>query len=123
MPQIGITVIDFVCSDTLDVWCVQEYCRNISVNARSVMFPFVFSHIYPNPVDANASIEYTVPKAGFVSIKIYDMSGREILTLVNEKKQKGKYKTEFQRKNLTGGTYLYRINVGTSSESKKFILK
>jgi hypothetical protein len=119
----SITVIDFSCPDTIDAWCVKEYCKGISVNIRSVLFPSVLSHIYPNPVNANASIEYTVPNAGFVSLKIYDTSGREIQTLVNEKKQKGKYKTEFQRKNLKGGAYLYRINVGTSSESKKFILK
>lgn len=90
---------------------------------RPTGISFSLFQIFPNPVSSNSSIEYTVPTTSSVSLKIYDMSGSEISTLVNEKKQNGYYKIEFYRKNLSAGTYLYRISVGDILETKKFVLK
>ncbi len=121
-----VKVIDFNCLQSLETWCQQKYCKGIpsAVNAFSAEANlFSLSQIYPNPVSSSASIEYTVPTKSFVSLKIFDMSGREISTLVNEKKQKGDYKIEFQRKGLPDGTYLYRIQTVNFVETKKFVLK
>jgi hypothetical protein len=122
-----VKVIDFNCSKALEKWCQQKYCKGInytSVNAFSAE-PILFSlsQINPNPATSNAGIEYTVPSKSFVSLKIYDISGREIRTLVNEKKQKGDYKIEFQRRGLPTGIYLYRIQIDDFTETKKFVLK
>jgi len=120
-------VIDFDCSQTLEKWCQQKYCEDKTITAVHIYSAkqnsFSLSAIYPNPVSSNASIEYTVPTKSFVSLKIYDISGREIRTLVNEKKQKGDYKIEFQRRDLPNGTYLNRIQIGDFTEMKKFVLK
>ncbi|MCD6354988.1 MAG: T9SS type A sorting domain-containing protein, partial [Prolixibacteraceae bacterium] len=92
-----VTVTDFTCSDSLKTWCQQKYCQDMAVGINRIQLPSSNSqfHIYPNPVELNASIEYNVPDAGLVSLKIYDLMGKELVSLVNEKKQKGLYKTEF----------------------------
>lgn len=122
----SITVIDFSCSDSIDEWCVQKYCNgiiNTTVNDYSnKQNSSSLSQIYPNPFHRTTNIEYTIPAESFVSLKIYDVSGRELTTLVNEKQQ-GHYKIEFDRRNLTNGIYFYRIHAGSFIETKKFVLK
>jgi len=120
----SVTVIGFKCSDSLETWCQQKYCENISVGSNRIQSTTLKSNIliYPNPVDSNANIEYTVPNTGLVSLKIYDLSGKEIISLINEKKQKGKYQLEFWRNNLNGGTYLVRLQTGNHRETKKIII-
>lgn len=98
------------------------------VNVNSSLLYHVPGHllehsIYPNPVYTNAHIEYKIPKEGKVSLKVYDLLGREICTLVNEKKRRGNYQIEFKRGNLLGGTYFYRLQAGNFSGVKKIILK
>jgi len=120
-----ITVIDFNCSDLLSTWCQQEYCERMTVVEinNTPLNTFHLSQNYPNPFNTTTIIEYTISKESYVSLKIYDISGREISTLVNGKKQKGYYKTELQRKGLPDGTYFYRIQIGDFAETKKFVLK
>jgi hypothetical protein len=120
-----VTVIDFNCSDSLGEWCQQKYCQDIYVSTNLIQSPTLNSHIhiYPNPIDSNANIKYTVPNTGFISLKIYDLTGKELISLVNEKKQKGLYQTEFYRKDLASGTYLCRIHAGAHKETKKIIFK
>jgi photosystem II stability/assembly factor-like uncharacterized protein len=77
---------------------------------------------YPNPFNPNTQIEYSVAEYGLVIIKVYDMLGGEVITLVNEKKPSGKYNVEFDGKNLPSGIYFYRMQAGKFSDTKKFIL-
>lgn len=122
-----VKVIDFNCSQSLEKWCKQKYCDGLT-NTAINDFPvkpnsFSLSQIYPNPVFSNSIIEYAVPIERFVSLKIYDLSGREINTLVHENKQNGNYKIEFNRQNLPAGSYLYKLSVGDVVEMRKFMLK
>ncbi len=77
---------------------------------------------YPNPFKSLTVIEYTIPKEASVSIKVYDSLGRVVTSLVDEKKQTGHYKIVFDRRNLSSGTYFYRIHAGDFVEIKKLIL-
>jgi len=77
---------------------------------------------YPNPFNPSTKIKYSIPESGRVIIKVFDMLGREIETLVNEEKSAGNYEAVFNAKNLASGTYIYRIFAGKFSRSKKFIL-
>ncbi len=77
---------------------------------------------YPNPFNPTTRIEYTIPIGSLVSLKVYDLLGREVTTLVNEKKQAGHYNIVFNGRNLSNGTYYYRINAGDFTETKKFVL-
>ena len=77
---------------------------------------------YPNPFKSLTVIEYTIPKEASVSIKVYDPLGRVVTSLVDEKKQTGHNKIVFDGRNLSSGTYFYRIHAGDFVEIKKLIL-
>ena len=77
---------------------------------------------YPNPFNPSTMIEYTLAKESFVRLKIYDVLGREIKTLVDEKESVGKHTVQFDASGLTSGIYFYRITAGGFSQSQKMIL-
>jgi hypothetical protein len=77
---------------------------------------------YPNPFNPVTRISYDIPKQGFVSIKIYDIIGKEIATLVNENKNPGTYVLEFDGSSFSSGTYIYRLESNGFIAAKKMIL-
>ena len=77
---------------------------------------------YPNPFNPTTTIQYVISSEQFVSLKIYDILGKEVATLVNSRKAIGNYKVNFNASNLTSGVYFYRIQAGNFTETKKFIL-
>lgn len=77
---------------------------------------------YPNPFNPRTKITYSVAQKIFVSLKVYDLFGKEIVTLVNEEKPIGSYKVEFNGNNLSSGVYFYRIQAGDFLDTKKLIL-
>jgi len=77
---------------------------------------------YPNPFNPKTNIKYEVKKPTFVSIKIYNVLGKEITTLVNEFKSAGTYTTIFEAEKFTSGTYFYRIIAGDYTETKLMTL-
>ena len=83
---------------------------------------FALSQNYPNPFNPSTIINYEIPESGLVTIKIYDVLGREVSTIVNEEKSPGRYKVKFNGSNLASGLYLYRITSGNFSETKKMLL-
>ncbi len=83
---------------------------------------FSLEQNYPNPFNPVTTIDYSIPQTSFVSIKIYDMLGMEIITLVNEEKSAGNYKVKFNAGKFSSGLYLCRLQAGNFSETKKLIL-
>ncbi len=83
---------------------------------------YQLSQNYPNPFNPNTTIKYAIPKAGLVTIKVYNILGNEIATLVNEEKRPGEYSVIFNGLNLSSGIYFYRITSGKFTETKKLIL-
>ncbi|GJQ41801.1 MAG: hypothetical protein JETCAE03_12990 [Ignavibacteriaceae bacterium] len=90
---------------------------------------FSLSDAYPNPFNPTTKIVYSLPEISFVTLKVYDVLGNEVATLVNEEKQAGNYEVEFNTSlpsrsgsALTSGIYLYQLKVGNYSESKKMVL-
>jgi hypothetical protein len=77
---------------------------------------------YPNPFNPVTKIQYDIPKNTFVTLKIYDILGREAAVLVNENKAAGTYTVEFNASGLTSGVYFYRLETTSYSEIKKMIL-
>jgi photosystem II stability/assembly factor-like uncharacterized protein len=77
---------------------------------------------YPNPFNPTTNIQYDLPKNVFVSIKIYDLLGREIKTLVNEYKNAGSYIVSFNGSELASGVYFYRIQAGSFVQVKKMLM-
>jgi hypothetical protein len=87
---------------------------------------------YPNPFNPSTVISYQLPVIGFVTLKVYDLLGREVATLVNEEKSAGEYEVEFSAivgsasggnaYNLPSGIYFYQLKAGNYSETRKMIL-
>ena len=85
---------------------------------------FLLEQNYPNPFNPNTTIAFEIPKAGNVVIKLYNIIGKEVMTLVNEFKQPGKYKAVFDadKSRLSSGVYFYKMSSGEFSQTKKMVL-
>ncbi len=85
---------------------------------------FVLYQNYPNPFNPSTSIQYAISSMQFVTLKVYDLLGREVATLVNEEKPAGSYNVEFRMQNLelSSGIYFYKLQAGSFVETKKMIL-
>jgi hypothetical protein len=77
---------------------------------------------YPNPFNPSTKIKYSIPNQSIVIIKVYDILGTEIETLVNEEKAVGTYELTWYAENLPSGIYFYRLQAGSYVEAKKMIL-
>ncbi len=83
---------------------------------------FALGQNYPNPFNPTTTISYELPQAGFVTLKVSDMLGREVATLVQDKKSAGTHKVAFDASSLASGVYLYRLQVGGFQTVRKMIL-
>lgn len=83
---------------------------------------FHLAQNYPNPFNPATKIDYTVEKAGTVSIKVYNSLGQEVATLLNENLQPGSYQVAFNGSKLASGVYLYKMIAGGFSETRKMVL-
>jgi carboxypeptidase T len=82
---------------------------------------FALAQNYPNPFNPVTVIKYQLPKPEFVTIKIYDLLGKEVTSLVNERKEPGYYEASFDGSNLASGLYFYRIEAGSFVDTKKMM--
>ncbi|HCV44437.1 MAG TPA: hypothetical protein DGH68_13195 [Bacteroidetes bacterium] len=77
---------------------------------------------YPNPFNPTTTLSFSLPSSSFVTLKVYDVLGREVTTLINETRAAGRYSVEWNSSNITSGTYFYRLSAGTKTEFKKMVL-
>jgi len=77
---------------------------------------------YPNPFNPSTSIQFRIPENSFVTLKIYNVLGKEITTLVNEKLNTGKYEIEWNASEYPSGVYFYQLKTNDFAETKKMIL-
>jgi Secretion system C-terminal sorting domain len=83
---------------------------------------YSLSQNYPNPFNPTTIINYSITKPDFVTIKVYDILGREVMTLVNENKPTGNYNIKFNGSKLVSGIYFYRMQAGDFVQTKKLVL-
>jgi len=83
---------------------------------------YAMSQNFPNPFNPTTYIKYSIPKESMVSVKVYNMIGQEVMTLVNEMQTVGNYAIEFNASKLASGTYIYRIQADKFVSVKKMIL-
>lgn len=94
-----------------------------SVNDKAgTPLQFVLSQNYPNPFNPSTTISYSIPESRMVTLKIYDLLGREVATLLNEYKEAGTYSVSLNASSLPSGTYIYTIQTGKFRDSKKLVL-
>ena len=77
---------------------------------------------FPNPFNPTTTISYQISQRGLVTLKVYDVLGREIVVLVNEEKTAGIYKIEYDGSNISSGIYFYKLQAGSFVQTKKMIL-
>ena len=83
---------------------------------------FELNQNYPNPFNPSTTIKYTIPITGHVSLKVFDILGKEITTLVSSEKSAGTYEVVFNASNLASGVYVYRLQAGNAVQAKKMLL-
>jgi Secretion system C-terminal sorting domain len=91
-------------------------------NDYALSVEYELSQNYPNPFNPTTIINYKIPQSNLVSIKIYDLLGREIETLINEIQLPGNYSVTFNGKNLPSGVYFYKFSAGNFVMNKKMLL-
>jgi hypothetical protein len=96
----------------------------VGINQISDKLPDIYSiyQNYPNPFNPATKIKFQIAKLGGVQLKIYDILGREVATLVNEKLQPGTYEVEFDGSNYPSGVYFYKLETENFSQTKKLVL-
>ncbi|MEE9429462.1 MAG: T9SS type A sorting domain-containing protein [Melioribacteraceae bacterium] len=104
-----------------------EYSKTVEVDL-GVPTEFELSQNYPNPFNPTTNIKYSIPNVGgnenisSVQLKVFDVLGNEVATLVNKNQEAGSYKVNFDASNLTSGIYFYTLSIGDFLETKKMIL-
>ena len=101
--------------DTLNVIGIVNINTNVPDN-------FSLGQNFPNPFNPQTKIKFAVKSASFAELKIFDILGREVKTLVNENLMPGEYEVSFNAANLPSGVYFYRLNAEGFSETKKMVL-
>ena len=98
-----------------------EYSQIIEITVGSPK-DFSLSQNYPNPFNPATTITYQLPKSGSVTLKIYDMLGKEVMTLVHEQKEIGRYTVQFDASSIASGMYIYQLRVNDFISTKKMLL-
>ncbi len=105
----------------IDVDGKYEYSKEIEVNINAPK-EFSVKQNYPNPFNPSTKIEFSIPSDNKVEIKLFDVLGKEVATLLNEYMQAGSHYIEFNASKYFNGIYFYKITCGNFSETKKMIL-
>ena len=112
-------------NDTVSIFTkiTVQYISPVSVIGEEIAADrFYLYQNYPQPFNPSTKIKYQLPEVSTVTLKIYDVLGKEVATLVNETKSAGTYEVVFDATGLTSGIYFYTLNAGSFSETKKMIL-
>jgi hypothetical protein len=100
-----------------------EYTYSDVVTVGNIVpFEFRLDQNYPNPFNPSTTIKYSIPSAEFVTLKVFDILGNEVTTLVNNKKAAGNYQVEFNAETLPSGVYYYTLVTESFVQTKKMML-
>jgi hypothetical protein len=101
----------------------EEFGQLVSVdNEKTEKHTYLISQNYPNPFNPTTKIKYIITQLSFVTVKVFDLLGKEVETLVNEEKLEGSYEVEFDAEGLSSGVYIYQLKAGSFVENKKMLL-
>ncbi|MDP3148080.1 MAG: T9SS type A sorting domain-containing protein [Ignavibacteria bacterium] len=96
--------------------------KEISYKSTVVIKDYALAQNYPNPFNPVTTITYQLPKSGSVTLKIFDILGNEVKTLVNEQKEMGRYTVQFDASSLASGMYVYQLRANDYTSTKKMLL-
>lgn len=113
--------------DSVAIYLIRAYVSFSSTDVKEAeesVKPdkYSLSQNYPNPFNPVTTIKYQIPEAGFVTLKVYDMLGNEVRSLVEKDQQAGQYTATFDGKDLSSGIYFYKLTQGKFTQTKKLVL-
>ncbi len=112
----------FIARETAQIYKVELIITEVNDSPIKSVSGYKLYQNYPNPFNPSTKIKYSVPQSTNVIIKLFDLLGNEIETLVNEEKPAGTYELSWKASNLTSGVYFYRLQAGSFTETKKIVL-
>jgi glucuronoarabinoxylan endo-1,4-beta-xylanase len=92
------------------------------VRKAPIVASFALDQNYPNPFNPTTVVKYQLPVAGDVRLGVYDLLGREVAVLVNERKMAGTYEVRFDASGLSSGVYVYRLTSGVIAQSRRMVV-
>ena len=110
------------CETTWLASYVQNNPTGVKQTADAVPAEFKLEQNYPNPFNPTTNISYSILNTAKVTLKIYDVLGREIKTLVNSEQRPGRYNVTFDARDLSSGVYFYKLSAGNYIATKKLML-
>ena len=113
---------NLVYTTTEDEVKVFAYSSVLPIKINEFKNHFQLKQNYPNPFNPSTTIKYSIPQESHVSLRIYDVLGREIVTLVNREQKAGYYEVDWNAVNNSSGVYFYKIQAGDFVDTKKMIL-
>ena len=115
--------VDYTSNSTLnvDISLTPNSTTGVNDNA-AVINSFDLKQNYPNPFNPSTIISYQIPQNSFVTLKIYNILGKEVASLVNEQQTAGKYNFNFKANNLASGIYIYKLTAGSFTSVRKLTL-
>jgi hypothetical protein len=96
--------------------------KNVEGSGDDIEHNYNLEQNYPNPFNPTTTISYAIKTEGEVTLKVYDMLGKEVASLVNERKEPGNYSVAFNATKLPSGMYVYKLTAGNYVASKKLLL-
>ncbi len=102
---------------------LSEMITSVRVSSPNVPAEFTLEQNYPNPFNPETRIGFRIPGAGYVSLKVFDVLGRNVANLVNSSMSPGNYEATFNGSNLASGTYFYRLQSGKFFQTRKLVLQ
>jgi hypothetical protein len=96
--------------------------KHVTYKGNLPVKDYALEQNFPNPFNPTTTIKYQIPKQGNVTIKVYDILGSEVATLINDQQNEGRYEVKFDAGSLASGVYLYRLSVNDFESVKKMVL-
>ena len=87
-----------------------------------ILTEYIMTQNYPNPFNPTTTIEYTIPTKGLVELRVCDILGREVATIVNQEQLPGKHKVNFDAGSYASGVYFYQLKTSSFIKSRKMVL-
>jgi|GEM_PF-6964088 hypothetical protein len=118
-PDIGVVLTDNITYSTGDGVSTTPTSAK---NAGELPVGFVLNQNFPNPFNPTTRISFSIPQQSFVSLKVFDITGREIAELINRELNAGSYTSDFNAANLSSGIYLYSLKTSGFTQTRKMLL-
>jgi hypothetical protein len=107
---------------TVDSLVSKSFLQTLDYRGKLKVKEYELVQNYPNPFNPATIIKYNIPKSGEVKLRVFDILGREVTTLVNSYQKEGRYEVEFNASKLASGVYIYRLEADDFVNSKKMLL-